>query len=158
MALIPEVLERLQIDLEIGVEDEILYGKLSDKVNDAYGFVYAMAQLVGPIIGSALYEAMGQRKTMDWTTVMLIVYSLILFFFNCGPRFIAEHRCFLKALSNWNGEDAPPEEDWDVDDELDEADEADENDKALEKIKTGSSHGKGNAKKGKTITSINTDE
>merc|ERR1711939_469145 len=104
-------------------------------------------------IGSALYEAMGQRKTMDWTTVMLIVYALILFVFNCGPRFVAEHRRFLKALSNWNGETAPgldDDDDWAGDHDADE-----DGDPALKKVKTGSTAPK--AKKGKTITSINSD-
>ena len=40
--IIPEMIERLQVGLKIHENDEDLYGKLNDKVNDSYGFIYAL--------------------------------------------------------------------------------------------------------------------
>lgn len=59
--IIPEMLERLQVDFNIVEgEDEAIDGAINDKVNDAYGFVFALANFVGPTVGGALkvkYEA-----------------------------------------------------------------------------------------------------
>lgn len=53
--IIPEMLERLQVDLGIVEgEDEKVDNALNDKVNDAYGFIYAFANFVSPLIGSAV--------------------------------------------------------------------------------------------------------
>lgn len=49
------MLERLQVDLGIVEgEDEKVDNALNDKVNDAYGFIYAFANFVSPLIGSAV--------------------------------------------------------------------------------------------------------
>merc|ERR1712062_592727 len=40
--IIPEMLERLQVALKVHENDDDMYGKLNDKVNDSYGFVYAL--------------------------------------------------------------------------------------------------------------------
>jgi hypothetical protein len=53
--IIPEMLERLQVDMNVVEgEDEELDGAINDKVNDAYGLIYALATFVGPLIGSML--------------------------------------------------------------------------------------------------------
>ena len=60
--IIPEMLERLQVDLGIVEgEDETVDNALNDKVNDAYGFVYAFSNFVSPLIGSAVLGWAGER-------------------------------------------------------------------------------------------------
>ena len=95
------MLERLQVDLEVSETDEVLYGKLSDKVNDAYGFVYALSQFVSPNVGSALQLGVGMRATFDFVTLMDLVYALFIFVFNCGIFFAAENRRFLDKLTTY---------------------------------------------------------
>lgn len=59
--IIPEMLERLQVDLNIREgEDPVLDGILNDKVNDAYGLIYALANFISPLIGDTLYNSHGQ--------------------------------------------------------------------------------------------------
>lgn len=56
--IIPEMLERLQVDLNLKEgSNEKLENSLNDKVNDAYGFVYAFSTFVSPLIGSSLLNA-----------------------------------------------------------------------------------------------------
>ena len=51
------MLERLQVDLEIiEGQDPVLDGALNDKVNDAYGLIYALANFVSPLMGTFLYN------------------------------------------------------------------------------------------------------
>jgi MFS family permease len=58
--IIPEMLERLQVDLNIVEgEDPALDNQLNDKVNDAYGFIFAFANFVSPLIGSNVADAFG---------------------------------------------------------------------------------------------------
>ena len=53
--IIPEMLERLQVDLKmVEGEDINLDNALNDKVNDAYGLIYAFSTFVSPLIGTAL--------------------------------------------------------------------------------------------------------
>ena len=60
--IIPEMLERLQVDLGIVEgEDETVDNALNDKVNDAYGFVYAFSNFVSPLVGSAVLGWAGER-------------------------------------------------------------------------------------------------
>lgn len=60
--IIPEMLERLQVDLGIVEgEDEAVDNALNDKVNDAYGFVYAFANFAAPLIGAAVNDICGER-------------------------------------------------------------------------------------------------
>jgi len=51
LPIIPEIIERMQIELNIGIQDEIHFAKLCDKVNDIYAFVYAISIAFSPIIG-----------------------------------------------------------------------------------------------------------
>ena len=50
--VIPEMIERLQVALNVSDTDEDLFGKLSDKVNDGYGFVYSLSEFLAPLLGS----------------------------------------------------------------------------------------------------------
>ena len=92
------MLERLQVDLEVSEADEILYGKLSDKVNDSYGFMYALSQFVSPNVGSALDIGIGMRYTFDIACAMSLAYALFIFIFNCGIFFIAENKKFIEKF------------------------------------------------------------
>jgi len=93
------MLERLQVGLEVSEADEVLYGKLSDKVNDAYGFVYALSQFVSPNVGSAMQLSVGMRATFDYITLMDLLYALFLFIFNCGVFVVAENRRFVEKIA-----------------------------------------------------------
>lgn len=58
--MIPEMLERLQVDLDIVEgEDESVDNALNDKVNDAVGFIFAFSNFVSPLIGAAVLDAVG---------------------------------------------------------------------------------------------------
>jgi len=58
--IIPEMIERLQVKLEISEgRDEFLDAMLNDKCNDAYGLIYASSMFFSPLIGSALHTAYG---------------------------------------------------------------------------------------------------
>jgi hypothetical protein len=50
--IIPEMIERLQVSLKIHEKDEAIYEKLNDKVNDAYGFIYALTEFIAPLVSS----------------------------------------------------------------------------------------------------------
>ena len=99
------MLERLQVDLKVSEVDEILYEKLSDKVNDAYGFIWASSQFIAPIIGSALDLSFGMRYTFDIIALVCIIYTLIIFTFNCGIYFIAENNKFHKQLEKYQAKE-----------------------------------------------------
>mmetsp|Transcript_31724 Transcript_31724/g.48629 ORF Transcript_31724/g.48629 Transcript_31724/m.48629 type:complete len:102 (-) Transcript_31724:628-933(-) len=58
--IIPEMIERLQVSLEITEgEEEAVDNRLNDKINDAYGLIYALSNFVSPYVGSLLYSAYG---------------------------------------------------------------------------------------------------
>ena len=97
--IIPEMLEHLQVDLKISeAKNEALYNKLNDKVNDLYGFIYALGDLSGPLIGAWLYGAAGMRHAFDATALFAFGWALVLFVYNCGPNFIEENQRFEEEL------------------------------------------------------------
>jgi hypothetical protein len=53
--IIPEMLERLIVDLEVeeGMDAEV-DNTLNDKVNDAYGLMFAFSCFISPVIGDAM--------------------------------------------------------------------------------------------------------
>ena len=58
--IIPEMLERIQVDNDISeVSDGEIYNDLNDRVNDAYGLVYALANFFSPLVGSMLNRNFG---------------------------------------------------------------------------------------------------
>lgn len=84
--IIPEMLERLQVGMEVVEgEDEELDAAINDKVNDAYGVIYALSNGVGPLGGSLLEKAIGGRLTSDYIALMNFAVVIVLFVFNCGP-------------------------------------------------------------------------
>ena len=55
--IIPEMIERLQVDLQIKEgEDEMVDLRLNDIVNESYTLLFALANFVGPLGGTFLYE------------------------------------------------------------------------------------------------------
>ena len=93
--LIPEMLERVQVDLNlVEGQDTHQLSVLNDKVNDAYGMAYALSQFVGPLIGGTLCDTFGPKETGDYIAGFNVVFALILFVFNCGPRVFSEDRIF----------------------------------------------------------------
>ena len=55
LPVIPEMVERMYYDLGIKEgENEEIDNAIADKVNDAYGFVYACSYFVSPLIGAAM--------------------------------------------------------------------------------------------------------
>ena len=98
--IIPEMLERVTVELDaVEGEDPDLDAAIYDKVNDAYGFVYALAMFIGPLIGGQMYTTLNAPKTADYIAISNIVVGAILFFFNCGPFVFNEHRAFNKKLT-----------------------------------------------------------
>lgn len=97
--VIPEMLERLQGDLEIVEgEDEEMDNAINDKVNDAYGFIYAFSSFASPLIGSAFYSSFGAPKSCDIWAFMNFGLAGIFFIFNCGIFVFSEHREFSQKL------------------------------------------------------------
>lgn len=97
--VIPEMLERLQGDLEIVEgESEEMDNSINDKVNDAYGFVYAFSSFASPLAGSYLYGMLGAPLACDIWAFMNFGLGVICFIFNCGIFVFSEHRDYQKKL------------------------------------------------------------
>ena len=94
-----EILERLQVGLKIHEDDTEAYEHLNDKVNDVFGFVYALTQFVAPLVASQFYRLYGMRTTFDITGFSCFVYAFILIIFNCGPSYKSENAEFKKQLA-----------------------------------------------------------
>ena len=110
--IIPEMLERLQVDLNVVEgQDANIDNALNDKVNDAYGLIYALSNFVSPLIGSAMETSLGPRATCDYIGFANIGLAGFLFIFNCGPFVFSENSRFNKALAELRGELNEEEED-----------------------------------------------
>ena len=116
--IIPEMLERLQVDFNVKEgSNEKLENSINDKVNDAYGFVYAFSTFISPLIGSNLlnllsgpteegdteeiankHKEYGQRVLCDYLAFFNFGLGVILFFFNCGIFVFSENRLFTRKL------------------------------------------------------------
>ena len=94
--ILPEMIERMQVDLKIAEgEDEAVDTILNDKINDAYGLVYALANFLSPIIGAALEKKFGQQSTCDYIAYMNLSFGLVFLIFNCGVTMFSENKVFL---------------------------------------------------------------
>ena len=107
--IIPEMIERIQDKLQVAEgKDEVIDNAINDKVNDSYGFVFALAQLMSPLVGSAIYSSGGEEtETMDvagdkaampritdFSMLANFGFAIFLLIFNCGPFVISENREF----------------------------------------------------------------
>lgn len=97
--ILPEMIERMQVDLKIVEgQNEVVDAALNDKINDAYGLIYALSNFVSPIIGAALEKQFGQRSTCDYTAFMNLSLGILFFVFNCGPFVFQENKKFNQQL------------------------------------------------------------
>lgn len=96
---------------------------LNDKVNDSYGFVFALSQFIAPNVGSYYYEAVnpddkinvdGSEARMpnitDKSMIVNFIFAGILFIFNCGPFVFSENRAFQQRLEELRLKNVPEEE------------------------------------------------
>lgn len=81
-------------------EDPELDGAINDKVNDAYGFVYALAMFIGPMAGGAFFDSFGPQNTGDYFGIGNLVLGVLLFICNCGPFVFQEHKAFNAKLND----------------------------------------------------------
>jgi hypothetical protein len=99
--IIPEMIERLQVDLHIKEgENELVDGALNDKINDSYGFIFALSNFVSPNIGALLIDnyKMDWRDICDYVAYFNFIFAFFLFVFNCGPFFLKENSIFVQKL------------------------------------------------------------
>lgn len=102
--IIPEMLERLQVDLNIiEGEDELVDMKLNDMVNEGYTLLFALSNFVAPLIGTYMYEVVGMRMTCDVFAILNIVVAVLSLVFNCGFNVFGENREFNKKLAALKG-------------------------------------------------------
>lgn len=93
------MIERLQVDLNIVEgEDEAIDNQLNDKVNDAYGFIFAFANFVSPLLGSYVQTALGDQECFDLFGCVSFGFGVFFFIFNCGPFVFSENRKFMAKL------------------------------------------------------------
>lgn len=93
------MLERLTVDLEIaeGMDAEV-DNALNDKVNDAYGLMYAFACFISPLIGDALNTNFLARTACDISAYANFGFLILLLIFNCGPFVFSENAKFNEKL------------------------------------------------------------
>lgn len=103
--IIPEMLERLIVDLKV-VEgaDPDFDATIYDKVNDAYGFIYAVSMFVGPLVGGYMHDHLGGPTTGDYMGFTNLALGALLFTFNCGPLVFRENRQFFSHLDKLKNE------------------------------------------------------
>lgn len=97
--IIPEMLEALQHDLKIVEgQNERIDNAINDKVNDAYGFIFAFTNFVAPLTGAALHKSLEERNTFDVIALANFGFGIIFFIFNCGIFVFSENRKFNERL------------------------------------------------------------
>ena len=86
--------------MKIPDDDAELYETLNEKVNDVYGFVFALANFVAPLAGSLLFTLTNKNncQTFDYASIFMAAFAIFLFIFNCGPFFLSEDRKFKLEL------------------------------------------------------------
>lgn len=93
-------MDRLQLKYQAkeGKDDHILYA-INDKVNDCNSFGYALGCFLGPVVGSALADALkSPYMPGEIMFVLDILVVLFLFTFNCGFTVFQENHEFQKKL------------------------------------------------------------
>jgi len=79
------MLERMQVGLGVVEgENESVDNAINDKVNDAYGLIYALANFVAPLSGSLFYTSLGSPKSCDYLAFANFGLAILFFVFNCG--------------------------------------------------------------------------
>jgi MFS family permease len=91
--LLPDALEAVFIKEKIVEgENDQLDQIISDYGSGLYGTFFSTGQILAPIVGSAIYEAIGYRDTTDFMMVLCFGYSVIFFIFNVGFRIFSDER------------------------------------------------------------------
>lgn len=99
IGVIPEMIERMRVAHNIVEgQDQLVENSLNDKVNDAYGTIYALGTFLSPILGGLQYTKFGMRKTCDIAVYLNLGCMLAFFIFNCGFYFFKENRNFNDKL------------------------------------------------------------
>ena len=94
------MLERVTVELNaVEGEDAELDATIYDKVNDAYGFIFALAMFVGQLSGGFMFDQIGGHRTGDYVAISNLVVGIFLLLFNCGPFVFKENKQFLKRLN-----------------------------------------------------------
>lgn len=91
--LLPDALEAVYIKEDI-VEgkNEALDQVISDYGSGLYGTFFSTGQILAPILGSTIYEALDYRPTTDVMTAACLGWSLIYFIFNVGFGIFKEEK------------------------------------------------------------------
>lgn len=97
--IIPEMLERLQADLNITEgEHEEVDNRLNDLVNDAYGVLFSASNFLSPLIGTFLTRGERYPEGNDIVFLCNCAFAIVLFIFNCGLFVFSEERRFQEKL------------------------------------------------------------
>ena len=96
---LPEAIDltliRFKIIEELDPElDEIML----DNLSAVYGMFMSLSNLLSPIIGGIIYDAIDYQLTMDVGVGIMIVMLLIYIFFSCGFRPFSDRKKELKIL------------------------------------------------------------
>jgi TRAP-type mannitol/chloroaromatic compound transport system permease small subunit len=68
--------------LKIPDHDKDKLDEISDRINDAYGFFYALSCFVSPVIGARMFEKLGRVKTADTMVIANLLFAMLLFLGN----------------------------------------------------------------------------
>jgi len=91
--LLPDAIEAVYIkENMIEGQNEGYDQTLNDLSSGLYGFFFSTGQILAPIIGGALNDAVHYRKTCDFMAFACIGYSIFFFIFNIGIFIFRDER------------------------------------------------------------------
>jgi hypothetical protein len=97
---LPEAIECYQVKHRLVPDIEpALDGKLNDIMSSGYGFFYNLASMVGPVIGSILYDKYTFTGCLDQVMCFEALVTIIFIVFNCGPN-VFKNDAFHKREMN----------------------------------------------------------
>ena len=68
-------------------------------MSSGYGFFYNLASMVGPVVGSLLYDTYGYRGVMDQVMCFEGFVTVVFLVFNCGPNVFKEDVFHKREMS-----------------------------------------------------------
>ena len=63
---------------------------ISDYGSGLYGTFFSIGQILAPIVGGALFEAVGYRQTTDFMTLVCLGWCIVFFVFNVGFKIYSQ--------------------------------------------------------------------
>ena len=97
--LIPEIIESVyHKERIVEGENEWVDMQINDNASGLYGTFYSIGQIVAPILGGALYDALGFRLTCDILALTCLGYAIIFFFLNVGFTVFKQEREFREQM------------------------------------------------------------